>query len=367
MKIDRVTLTHVRIPLTEPFRISSGEIAEKDAILVGVSAGGVTGFGEASPMSGSFYSSETPESVWKELSETIVPAVLKKRADSVSSANKVLKSLKASAFAKAGMETAFWDLEGQQSGKPLWKLLGGSERTLESGLAVGIYPSIAQLLNAISRWMTDGYKRIKVKIQPGWDVGPLEAIRKEFGSISLMVDANAAYSEKDIPHLQNLDDFGLMMIEQPLPRKDLRAHAFLQSRVKTPVCLDESAEDAESVLEAINIKACRVINIKIQRVGGLQNAKEIHDICGEAEIPVWGGTMPELGIGGAQTLHLATLPNFRYPTDVESSLRWFVDDIVDPLIRAEKGAIRVAEGAGNGYTLRRKSIQRYMVAEKVFK
>jgi O-succinylbenzoate synthase len=195
---------------------------------------------------------------------------------------------------------------------------------------------------------------------------PLAEIRKSFGDIKLMVDANCAYTLADIPHLSSLDDFGLLMIEQPLPKDDLEGHAKLQSVLRTPVCLDESAGDLATVDKAIAMKSCKIVNIKIQRVGGLLHAVEIHDACSRAGIPVWGGTMPELGIGGVQTLHLATLENFTFPTDVESSRRWFIDDIIDPLIEVRDGRIDIAEGTGNCFRLNRDKLKKYIVREETF-
>ena len=367
MKIDRVTLTHVRIPLTEPFRISSGEIRDKDATLVGVSSEGLTGYGEASPMAGTFYSSDTPESVWELLVNTLVPAIIRGKPDSIEAVNAVLEQFAGSPFARAGIETAFWDLAGQQAAKPIFELLGGKNRSLDSGLAVGIYPDISSLLAAICRHMAEGYKRIKIKIEPGWDLKPLKVVRKEFAEVPLMVDANGAYSKKDVDYLTGLDAFDLMMIEQPFPRNELQWHAELQSRIKTPVCLDEGAENAASIQRALSMNACRIVNIKIQRVGGLQKAKQMHDLCADAGIPVWGGTMPELGVGGVQTLHLASLGNFRFPTDVESSRRWFVDDIIDPVLEVKNGTLRIPEGTGNCHRVKNETIQKYKVVEALFK
>jgi O-succinylbenzoate synthase len=366
MKVDGISITHVRVPLVEPFRISSGEVSLKDGIVVGVSSEGLVGFGEASPMAGTFYSSDTPESVWEILVSTMIPGVLAARVDSIDMVNRVLDRIPGSPFAKAGIETAFWDLTAQIEEKPVFEILGGKNRPLESGLAVGIYPHVDDLVGAIDRHMAEGYRRIKIKIQPGWDMGPLEAVRKRFDDVPLMVDANCAYTEKHITHLKNLDEFGLTMVEQPMGRSDLAGHALLQKQLKTPVCLDESAEDLESVQRAIGMGACKIVNIKIQRVGGLKKAKEIHDVCGRAGVPVWGGTMPELGIGGAQTLHLATLPNFTYPTDVESSLRWFVDDIVHPLLRVERGTFLIPKGSGNCYHVDSRAVKKYTIAEQQF-
>ncbi|MFH0991682.1 MAG: o-succinylbenzoate synthase [bacterium] len=366
MNVERITITHVRIPLIEPFRISNGTVSEKDGIIIGVYADGAIGYGEASPMAGAFYSDETPESTWDCLVQEIIPRVQVRHPESVEQINQVVSAIKGNAFAKAGIETAYWDLEAQQAQQPLYQRLGGERTCVDSGLAVGIYPSVSELLSAITRSMADGYKRLKIKIQPGWDIEPLSVLRKEYPSMNLMVDANCAYTQADIGHLHRLDEFGLMMIEQPLPKDDLEGHAKLQEKISTPVCLDESAKDSNTVRDALAMKACKIVNIKIQRVGGLQNAKEIHDLCAEAGVPVWGGTMPELGIGGAQTVHLATLPNFTYPTDVEASHRWFVDDIIDPLLEVRNGCIEIPSGIGNCYQLKSSVMRRYFVREQEF-
>lgn len=367
MKIDHITLTHVRVPLGEPFRISSGEVSEKDAILVGVFSEGLVGYGESSPMSGTFYSDETPESAWNCLASDLIPRVLRFAPGSIKEVNSILDQTRENAFAKAGIETAYWDLEAQKSGRPLHALLGSDRNRVESGLAVGIYPTIRELLLAIEKHLVEGYKRVKIKIQPGWDMKPLTEVRGEFGAFPLMVDANCAYTRKDLDHLKELDDFDLLMVEQPLPKDDLEGHAALQSVMRTPVCLDESAKDVPTVRKAIELKSCKIVNIKIQRVGGLQHAKEVHDLCAEHGIPVWGGTMPELGIGGAQTVHLATLSNFSFPTDVESSKRWFVDDIISPLLEVRNGLITLPDGVGNGYTVDVRNVQRYKIREESFR
>jgi O-succinylbenzoate synthase len=367
MRIDRVSLSHIRIPLIEPFRISNGAIAEKDGILIGIHADGVVGYGEASPMAGSFYSPDTPESTWGDLCDRIVPRLLKAQPGGVKEVNDLLDQTGANPFARAGVETAFWDLEGIRKGLPLYRLLGSTTDEVECGLAVGIYASIQEFLRAIELHLSDGYARLKIKIEPGWDLEPLRAVRKHFGALPLMVDANCAYTVADLEHLKKLDEFGLIMVEQPLPKGDLEGHARLQAVLSTAVCLDESAADRATVERAISMKSCRIINIKIQRVGGLQAAKKIHDSCQARGIPVWGGTMPELGVGSAQTVHLSTLPNFRYPTDVQSSLRWFVDDCIAPMLEAHDGRIRIPKGTGNCYRLDQAKVSRYLVRAEEFR
>ena len=230
MKIDKIQLTHVRVPLVEPFKISNGVVSEKDGIIVQVFSEGLVGIGEASPMSGSFYSDDTPESTWEYLRSVLVPQVKKHQPVSVEEVNVLLNASGGNFYARAGIETAFWDLKAQRDGVPLYRALGGTNNAIESGLAVGIYPTIQELLAAITKYLKEGYKRVKIKIQPGWDVEPLKEIRRTFGSINLMVDANCGYSTADIDHLTQLDDFDLMMIEQPLAKEDLQGHADLQSK-----------------------------------------------------------------------------------------------------------------------------------------
>ncbi len=366
MTIERITLTHVRIPLVEPFRISNGVVSEKDAIIVTLQSDGLLACGEASPMSGSFYSNETPESTWVALVNVLIPRVCAEKPQSVAGISRLLDRFGGDPFARAGIETAFWDLEAQRKGTPLFASLGGTRDAVDCGLAVGIYPRMTDLLAAIEKHLCEGYKRVKIKIRPGWDLEPLREIRKRFGATPLMADANCAYTPADIPHLRALDEFGLMMVEQPMSKDDLEGHAKLQAVLATPVCLDEGATDSDAVRRAIELGSCRIVNIKIQRVGGLTHAVEMHDLCAGAGIPVWGGTMPELGIGGAQTLHLSTLSNFLFPTDVESSLRWFVDDIIEPLIEVHNGKARIPAGTGNCYRLNSSKVKKYTLREQIF-
>jgi len=344
-KLDEINLYHVQVPMVEPFRISSGEVSVKDSIVIEMRfKSGMVSYGEASPMAGSFYSEETPESVWDELVSSV--NLIGKEfdfnnfEDQVSNLVERLSQAKLSPYSIAGFETALWDAYSKVSGKPVYVLLGGDRKEIDSGLAVGIYESVGKLLDKIEEYLdAGGYKRVKIKIQKGWDIEPILSVRRVFGDIPLMVDANCAYTRDDIGHLKNLDDFGLMMIEQPLPKDDLVGHAILQSEISTPICFDESADSIESLRKAFEINACRIVNIKIQRVGGLLNARRMHDFCKENDVPVWVGTMPELGIGSIYALSLCTLENCKFPTDVEDSLRWYVDDIVEPLIEVRDGKV----------------------------
>ena len=366
MNVEAITLTHIRVPFVRPFRNSNGEVTEKEAVLVQVASGGLVGTGEASPMTGSFYSDETPSSVWKFLVERLVPAVLASGAGSAAEVNRVLARTGGSPCARAGIETAFWDLEARAGGRPLWEQLGGTRIPVESGLSVGIEKGIPQLIDTIERHLAEGYRRVKVAVRPGWDVGPLGEIRQRFGDIPLSVDAGGSYSRGDLTHLRSFDAFELTMIEQPLPPGDLKAHAELQAGIRTPVCLDESVGDLPTLRRALRGKCCRIVNIAIQRVGGLAVARAMHEACAAAAIPVWAGTMPELGIGAAQALHLSTLPGFTYPTDVASSARWFVDDIIAPMIEVRNGIVTLPAGTGNCYEVSENAVARYRTARRVF-
>jgi len=368
MKIDRIDITHVRIPLHEPFRISSGAVAEKDALILKLYADGLLGFGEASPMAGSFYSSDTPASCLRDLKNPIVPAILGKPFESAAAFNEILSRIQGSPFAKAGIENAFWDLLAQQAGKPLAEMIGGRLRAIPSGLAVGIYDTLPELIRAIERHWPSGYRRLKIKIQPGWDVEPVKAVRKHFGDIPLFVDANAAYTGEDLRVFQALDEFALMMFEQPLAKNDFEGHARLQHAVKTPVCLDESIQTVGDVEKAARLGSCRIVNIKIQRVGGLLHATHINAACQQHGIPTWCGTMPELGLGQAFGLHLATLDNFAFPSDIEPSLRWYTDDLIAPFIEINaKGEIQIPRGPSTGYALAEEKLQKYAVSRESFK
>lgn len=323
--VSSISLHWVRVPLHEPFRISNGAIAEKDAILVEYGAGGITGWGEASPMAGAFYSSETPESTWAAL-EKMAPGVVRDGAVDLDSL------VEGEPFAKAGMVGALADHEIRSRFIPMWQYLGGQNRPVPSGVAIGLYDTIDELLDRVDRFLREGYRRVKIKIQPGWDIEPVRCIRERHPKIPLMTDANAAYTIRHLDVFRELDRFGLMMFEQPFARPDLEGMAELARAVQTPVCADESADSMEMLERIIELGSARIINVKIQRVGGIHNAKKMHDRAQRAGLGCWVGTMPELGVASAEAVHLGTLPNFIYPTDVEASARWYTDEIADPPI-----------------------------------
>ncbi len=364
MRIKRITLTHVRIPLHEPFRISNGEIAEKDGIVVAVEADELTGFGESSPMAGSFYSSLTPTSCWQELTTQLVPAIVGREFAGLDAASAWLDELPGSNFAKVGIETALWDLEAQRLGLPLHRLLGAVRDTVESGLAVGLYDTTEQLLRTIAKYLPEGYRRVKIKICPGHDVELVKAVRARFGDIPLMCDANASYTLEQLPIYQELENFGLRMYEQPFANGAFEDSATLQRAVKTPICLDESLETLADLERAAALGSCKIANIKIQRVGGFRNALKLYHRCLELGLSVWIGTMPELGIGQAQGAAMAALAGCDYPTDVEASLRWYRDDIIEPLLEVSDGRIDLPRSPGLGYAIDASKLERYQIARQ---
>ncbi|HEV2863189.1 MAG TPA: o-succinylbenzoate synthase [Pyrinomonadaceae bacterium] len=368
LRVERVALHRVRVPLKEPFRISNGSVAEKDSILVEVTTDrGVTGWGEASPMSGSFYSDDTPESVWRALSVMLIPLALGERAIDAPRFYERLREVPGEAFAKAGLEGALWDAHARGLGLPLCEALGAGPRPIPSGLAVGIYDTTDELVERVGHHLAEGYRRVKIKIQPGWDFEPVEAVRKHFPGVPLMVDANAAYTLADAEVFRRLDPFGLMMFEQPLTRGAHADSAELQRQLETPVCADESADTLADVEEIIERGAARIVNIKIQRVGGLSEARLMLGRLRAAGLGVWLGTMPELGVASAQGLHFAALEGFGYPTDIEASARWFVDDIIEPQIEIDrKGFIRPPAGPGTGYEVSREKVREYAVESSEF-
>ncbi|HEX6185428.1 MAG TPA: o-succinylbenzoate synthase [Pyrinomonadaceae bacterium] len=366
LRIEHVALHRVRVRLVEPFRISNGSVAEKDCVLVEATTDrGVTGWGEASPMSGSFYSDDTPETVWRALSETLVPLAL--GADEIDAPRfyERLRGVPGEAFAKAGLEGALWDAHARTLGVPLCESLGAKSRPVPSGLAVGIYDTVEELVERVERYLAEGYRRVKIKIQPGWDVLPVEAVRARFPRVPLMVDANAAYTLADAEVFRRLDAYELMMFEQPLARGAHADSAELQRQLRTPVCADESADSLADVDEIVRLGAARIVNIKIQRVGGLSEARLMLERVRAAGLGCWLGTMPELGVASAQGLHLAALEGFDYPTDIEASARWFVDDIIEPQIEIDReGFISPPTGAGTGYEVSREKVRAYAVESR---
>jgi len=352
VKIERLELRLLKLPLVHFFETSFGRIDDKHFIIVRADGEGATGFGECVADVDPYYSAETNDTAWHIISDFIAPRVLVAAFAHPREIFPALKAIRGHNMAKAAVEMAAWDLYAKQRGEPLSRTLGGTRARIASGVSIGIQRSLDELGAKVERELAAGYRRIKIKIKPGWDIDAVTAVRARFGAIPLMVDANAAYSLADADHLARLDAFDLMMIEQPLDYDDLSDHAELQRRLKTPICLDESIKTVRYGEIAIGMGACRIINIKPGRVGGFAESIRLHDLCAAHGVPVWHGGMLESGIGRAANIHLSTLANFTLPGDVAASKRYFDPDLIDPPIDvAADGTIAVPTAPGIGVTV----------------
>ncbi len=350
----------IAIPMLEPFRISSGEVSSKDAIIVRINDGDAFGWGESSAMPGTFYSAETPDTCEHELVNCILPEMVGRSFPSMLAFETALDAQTSSRFVRVALETAAWELLARKAGQPLRKFLGIPDRPVPSGLAVGLYDTDEELHQALERYRPSDYRRLKIKIKRGHDVRLVQAVREWYGTIPLFVDANADYSLQDLDMFRQLDQYGMMMFEQPFGRHDFEGLAALQQAVKTPVCLDESIESAADAAHAAQLGACRIVNIKLQRVGGYLEALRIAEICMKNGIALWVGTMPELGIGSAQAIMFAAHPGCSYPTDVEPSSRWYKDDILQESIALQEHRLTMPSSApGLGFSVDMKSLDRY--------
>lgn len=363
MKIDRIDLRLVSLPLLRPFRTSSSRKEHIDHILVTVMADGLVGWGECASPSDPYYCPETTETCWHLLKDFLSPLVLGRPWDTIPELVTNYSLVKGNNFAKAGLEMACWDLIAQRDGKPLAKLLGGTRTTIESGVSLGIERELPKLFDNIDQYVGEGYRRIKLKIAPGEDVEVVRAVRERYPELPLQVDANSAYTLDDLGTLKALDDFGLLLIEQPLAHDDIIDHARIQAALKTPICLDESIHSADDARKALDLGACRVINIKVSRVGGLLEAKRVHDVCQARGVPVWCGGMHEFGIGRAANVAIASLPGFTLPGDISGSDKYYREDLVEPAIIAEHGTIRVPNAPGIGHEPVLERIAKYTLRE----
>ncbi|MBI5280449.1 MAG: o-succinylbenzoate synthase [Candidatus Solibacter usitatus] len=352
-KIDQIRLHWIEMPLVHFFETSFGRTYGRKMVLVEAVSGGVSGWGEVTCGEQPYYNEEWTEGAWELLKSYVVPSLLGRTLETAAEAGRHTAGMKGHRMTRGGMETACWDLEARLKGVPLWRLIGGGARKeIPCGVSIGIQDSVQQLLGKIGTEVEAGYRRIKMKIKPGWDVEVIREVRREFPSIPLMADANSAYTLGDIERLKRLDEFGLMMIEQPLAHDEIIDHAQLQAALETAVCLDECIRTAHHAEQAIRLKACRIINIKLGRVGGFAEAKRVHDVCEANGIPVWCGGMLESGVGRAHNIALATLKNFTLPGDVSASRRYWKRDIIDPWVEVTKqGTIETGDGPGFGYDL----------------
>ena len=339
----------IRLPLVAFFETSFSRVYDKTFILVALDAGGVQGLGECVADVDPYYSAETNVTAWHVIKDFLAPLVLGQAFEHPRDVFPALKRVRGHNMAKAAVEMAAWDLAARREEVPLTRLLGGMRTEIPSGVSIGIQDSLDQLAEKVRKELDAGYRRIKIKIKPGWDVEAVEMVRARFGSIPLMADANAAYTLADADHLAALDRFDLMMIEQPLDYDDVHDHAALQRRLRTPICLDESIHTPRAAQDALDAGACTIINIKPGRLGGHAESIRVHDLCAARGIPVWHGGMLESGIGRAHNIHLASLPNFTLPGDIAASRRYFVPDLIEPPIEVSpEGLVRVPGGHGIG-------------------
>jgi O-succinylbenzoate synthase len=365
MRIQGITLRELFMKLVAPFETSMDRVEARRILLVEANVDGVTGWGECVAAEAPFYSPEYVDTAWPVLRDFLWPQLKGKKFDAACEVWGLLKHVRGHNMAKGCLEAAIWDAEAKQKDIPLAKLIGGKREEIACGVSIGIKDSFDELVVAVKKELAAGYQRIKVKIKPGKDLEPVRRLRQEFSRIKLMVDANSAYTRDDLPLLKQLDGFYLMMIEQPLGWDDLYSHIELQKMLETPICLDECIHTEEHARAAVELGACKIINIKLGRVGGFTVARRIHDFCQQHSIPVWCGGMLESGIGRAHNIALSTLPNFSLPGDVTASKRYWAEDIISPEVTVSpQGTIRVPARPGIGFEPRVDLIEKLTVRKE---
>jgi len=364
MKISQIILNHLSMPLVAPFETSFGRTTDRECILITLHSEGLTGYGECVADRDPGYSSETTGTAWHILKDFLAPIILRQDIKDAADFQRRAMGIRGHYLAKAGIEMALWDLRGKREGKSLRALLGGQREKVAVGVSVGIQDSPEALVKRVEAYIRDGYRRVKIKIKPGRDIGDATAVRKAFPDITLQVDANSAYTLETAQTLRPLDMLDLLLIEQPLYEDDIWEHHKLQGQFHTPICLDESILSARHARYAIEMGACRIINIKAGRVGGLSEALAIHDLCQARGLPVWCGGMLETGIGRASNLALASLPNFTLPGDISASARYYPRDITLERFKLNPdGTIDVPPGTGLGVTLDPDAVKIFSLAE----
>jgi o-succinylbenzoate synthase len=365
MKIKSVKLSVVKMPLKQAFTTHLGSVTEREAIIVEAEdQNGILGLGEGVAFSSPWYTEETVHTSWHVLKDFLLPLLKEKGISHPDEAFGLFHSIRRNHMAKAAIETALWDLQAKQQGIPLARLIGGTMESIPSGVVVG-NPGLTEAIKQIEGYLDLGYERVKVKISPENDIHYIREIRRRFPDLALMADANSAYSLGDADRLKELDEYGLLMIEQPLDFDDIVDHAKLQSQISTPICLDESIVTFDDARKAVELGSCKVINIKIGRVGGIGEAKRIHDFCVSKGIPVWAGGMIEFGISRAHNIALASKPGFTIPGDISGSDRYWEEDIIQPEIKVLNGSIKVPDRPGIGYDLNRKRLSEVTIFEEI--
>jgi o-succinylbenzoate synthase len=368
MKIASVTLREIQMPLVHFFETSFSRVYSRRILLVSIEADGVRGWGECVAGEDPFYSPEWTETAWPTIKHYLAPALLRAEISSGRDCAAVFSRIRGHRMSKGGLENAVWDAEAKLKQQPLWKLLGGTRREIACGVSIGIQDSLEQLLDKITAELAAGYRRIKIKVKPGWDLAILEKVRSRWPDILLSVDANSAYTLDETEHLRKFDQFKLLMIEQPLWDDEIYLHSRLQKSIDTAICLDESIRHARDANFAIETGACRIVNVKVGRVGGFTEAKKVHDVAVAHNIPVWCGGMLESGVGRAHNIALSTLEGFRLPGDVSASKRYWKQDIIEPEVEVSSdGMIAISDAPGSGYRVLEDIVEKLTVRKETFR
>jgi O-succinylbenzoate synthase len=367
MRINSIEFIEINLPLVHFFETSFGRTYERRIILVRVEdVDGGEGWGEITCGETPSYSDEWTDSAWVTAEKILAPMVVGKEFNAAADVWDSMKKVRGHRMSKAGIETACWDLEAKKLDVPLWRHLGGVRNEIECGVSIGIQDSVEQLIGKIQTELDAGYRRIKIKIAPHWDYDVIKQVREKFGDIRLMGDANSAYTLADVDLFKRMDDFDLMMFEQPLGYDDMLDHSKLQAQIKTPICLDESIKSPDDARKAIELKAGRIINVKLGRVGGHAQAKQVEEVCRTAEISIWCGGMLESGIGRAHNIAMSTLPGFTLPGDVSASKRYWHEDIIEPAVEVTaSGTIIAPEKPGIGFAVKHDRIEKLSVRNKI--
>jgi len=368
MRIDAIILRELHMPLVRPFETSFGVTRNRRILLAEVQSEGLTGWGECTAGERPFFSSETTDTAWQVMVQELAPTLAAESPEHGGECPRIFRAVRGNPMAKAALENAIWDLEAQREGVSLSRLLGGVRESISCGVSLGIQSSITELLEIIERELAAGYQRIKLKCKPGWDVEVFERVRNRWPGIMLSCDANSAYRLRDEDHLVSFDAFDLLMIEQPLWHDDFYFHSMLQKRLNTPICLDESIRNRRDALAAIEMESCKIINIKLGRVGGFSEAIAVHNAAMERGIPVWCGGMLESGVGRSHNIALSTLDNFTLPGDVSASARYWKEDIIEPEVTVSReGEIAIPDTPGRGYEVKTDLIERLTVRKETIR
>ena len=368
MKIESVTLREIHMPLVHFFETSFGRTYSRRILLVSVEAEGVRGWGECVAGEDPYYSPEWIGTAWPTIKHYLAPLLLQGELSAGRDCAARFARVRGHRMSKAALENAVWDAEARQKQQPLWNLLGGTRREIACGVSIGIQDTPEQLLQKIETELAAGYRRIKIKVKPGWDLNVLEKIRARWADIVLSVDANSSYTLDEVEHLRKFDAFHLLMIEQPLWNDEIYLHARLQKSIRTAICLDESILNARDADFALEVGACRILNIKVGRVSGFSEAKKIHDVAVRHNVRVWCGGMLESGVGRAHNIALSTLDNFRLPGDVSASKRYWKQDIIEPEVEVRAdGMIVISSAPGTGYQVREDLVRKFTVREETLR